>query len=241
MCLHLWPPLPHVGRSTVNQYRITDLAEASGVNTRNIRAYRERGLLDPPRRVGRLAIYSDVHLAQLRVINELLGRGFTSAHIADFFTAMRQGHDLADVLGVQNVFVDAAGTVEHLAALPLDVELGSSNARKMLATGVASVVGRQLMLIDPELVGIVARAPDRQQYLATIVEVFASTREGIAAAAEDVDSIIEEAAELIDGDSPRRRSVEAARVLQDYRDLAAIVISRQIDEAVRGPAMRSSA
>ncbi|CAN5795240.1 MerR family transcriptional regulator [soil metagenome] len=226
----------------MNQYRITDLAQVSGVNTRNIRAYRERGLLDPPRRVGRVAVYSDVHLAQLRVINELLGKGFTSAHIADFFAAMRSGHDLADVLGLHGVFADAADGIEQLTALPLNVDLASGEARRMIATGVACVVGRQLMLIDPELVGIVSQAPDRGQYLSTIVEVFASTREGIEAAAEDADSVIEEAvAELLHVDSPRARAVEPVRVLQDYRDLAAIVISRQVDEAVRSHAMRSSA
>ncbi|CAN5577420.1 hypothetical protein BH09ACT7_BH09ACT7_15980 [soil metagenome] len=85
------------------EYRIDELAEASGVNSRNIRAYRERGLLEPPRRVGRTAIYNDDHLAQLQVINRLLARGFNSAHIAGFFQAMRGGHDLADVLGLREV------------------------------------------------------------------------------------------------------------------------------------------
>ncbi|MET0897565.1 MAG: MerR family transcriptional regulator [Mycobacterium sp.] len=228
----------------MTQYRIGDLAEASGVNTRNIRAYRERGLLDPPRRDGRLAIYSDVHLEQLRVINQLLAKGFTSSHIADFFSAMRAGHDLADFLGLQDVFAGAAGGggADTPTALPLDVDLTDGDARRMIATGLACAVGGQLMLVDPELVGIVSRAPDRRQYLATIVEVFASTRQGIAAAAEDVDSVIEEAAaELLDVAAPRERAVEPVRVLQDYRELAAIVISRQVDEAVRGQVMRSTA
>jgi len=210
------------------------------VNTRNIRAYRERGLLDPPQRHGRLAIYSEVHLAQLRVINKLLSKGFTSSHIADFFAAMRSGHDLVEMLGLQDV-LGADGT-EQVAALPLDVHVARADARRMVATGLACFIGGQLMLIDPELVGIVSRAPDRRHYLATIVEVFASTQQGIAAAAEDADSVIEEAAaQLRDVTVPRERGVESVRVLQDYRDLAAIVISRQIDEAVRGHAMRSSA
>jgi DNA-binding transcriptional MerR regulator len=83
------------------EYRIDELAQVSGVSSRNIRAYRERGLLEPPRRVGRMAIYSDDHLAQLQVINGLLARGFNSAHIADFFQAIRGGHDLADLLGLR--------------------------------------------------------------------------------------------------------------------------------------------
>src|SRR6201991_2641755 len=82
------------------EYRLDELALTSGVRARNIRAYRERGLLDPPRRVGRSAFYDDYHLSQLRTINQLLRRGFNSAHIAEFFASMRRGADLADILGI---------------------------------------------------------------------------------------------------------------------------------------------
>jgi DNA-binding transcriptional MerR regulator len=71
------------------------------VSARNIRAYRERGLLDPPRRDGRSAFYGDHHLDQLRVISDLLRRGFHSAHIAEFFATVRNGGDLAEELGVR--------------------------------------------------------------------------------------------------------------------------------------------
>ena len=58
------------------EYRLQELASLSGVSARNIRAYRGRGLLDPPRREGRSAFYNDHHLSQLRTINELLRKGF---------------------------------------------------------------------------------------------------------------------------------------------------------------------
>ena len=83
------------------EYRLDELAKASGVSVRNIRAYRERGLLDPPRHEGRSAFYGDRHLDQLRVISDLLRRGFHSAHIAEFFAIVRAGGDLADHLGVR--------------------------------------------------------------------------------------------------------------------------------------------
>ncbi|TQK28207.1 MerR-like DNA binding protein [Arthrobacter sp. SLBN-53] len=88
------------GRLTTAEYRLHDLARASGVSARNIRAYRERGLLDPPRRVGRAAFYDAVHLMQLQTIDRLLARGFTSAHIAEFFETVRAGRDVGDVLGL---------------------------------------------------------------------------------------------------------------------------------------------
>ena len=89
----------------VAEYQLSELATVSGVSARNIRAYRERGLLDPPRRNGRSAWYDDRHVAQLNAIRQLLGRGFTSAHIAEFVTAIREGIDLADMLGLhESVF-----------------------------------------------------------------------------------------------------------------------------------------
>jgi DNA-binding transcriptional MerR regulator len=91
------------------EYRLDELARISGVSARNIRAYRERGLLDAPRRVGRSAFYDDYHLSQLRTINQLLRRGFNSAHIAEFFTSMREGADLADILGIQRALLGARG------------------------------------------------------------------------------------------------------------------------------------
>jgi DNA-binding transcriptional MerR regulator len=89
-------------------YRVEELAGLSGVSARNIRAYRERGLIDPPRRDGRTALYDDRHLTQLRAVDDLLRRGYTSAHIAEFFDCMRTGRDLADALGLRSAVFDTS-------------------------------------------------------------------------------------------------------------------------------------
>ena len=91
----------------VTEYRIGDLAQASGVTARNIRAYRERGLLDAPRRQGRIAWYDEHHLTQLTIINQLLTKGFNAAHIANCFDGIRGGHNLADVLGLHHGMIGA--------------------------------------------------------------------------------------------------------------------------------------
>ena len=85
----------------MTQYRIEELARAAGTTVRNIRAYRDRGLVPPPRRDGRVAIYDDVHLGRLRLISELLERGYTLANIAELIGAWEQGHDVADLLGLE--------------------------------------------------------------------------------------------------------------------------------------------
>lgn len=85
------------------QYRVDDLARAAGTSVRNVRAYQERGLLHPPERVGRVALFDDSHLARLKLITSMLERGYTSAHIAELLGAWQEGRDLADVLGLERL------------------------------------------------------------------------------------------------------------------------------------------
>ncbi|MEV7726285.1 MerR family transcriptional regulator [Streptomyces sp. NPDC087917] len=58
---------------------------------RNLRYYQERGLLPPPRREGRIAWCSDDHLTRLRLISDLLGRGYTVNGIGELPAAWEQG------------------------------------------------------------------------------------------------------------------------------------------------------
>lgn len=59
------------------EYRIEELTARSGVRIDTIRFYQGRGLLPPPRREGRIALYDDQHLARLRRIRELLADGLS--------------------------------------------------------------------------------------------------------------------------------------------------------------------
>ncbi len=89
------------------EYRIDDLARAAGTTVRNVRVYQDRGLLPPPRREGRAGIYTDVHLGRLRLIGQLLERGYTFAHIAEFFEGWQSGKNLTEVLGLEEVLTTA--------------------------------------------------------------------------------------------------------------------------------------
>jgi DNA-binding transcriptional MerR regulator len=60
------------------EYRIDDLARLAGTTTRNIRVYRDRGLLPPPLRVGRIALFNDAHLTRLRLITSSIESTFES-------------------------------------------------------------------------------------------------------------------------------------------------------------------
>ncbi|MGV9317937.1 MerR family transcriptional regulator [Streptomyces sp. NPDC003660] len=77
-----------------------ELAHIAGITVRTLRFYRERRLIPPPRREGRIAWYDDHHLARLRTIAALLERGHTLNGIAELAEALDHGRDVADLLGV---------------------------------------------------------------------------------------------------------------------------------------------
>lgn len=63
------------------EYTLAEIASAVGMTERNVRAYRSRGLIRPPRMRGRVGYYGSEHLAQLRLVQALLGRGLGLAVI----------------------------------------------------------------------------------------------------------------------------------------------------------------
>lgn len=89
--------------TAVKEFTIDEIAREAETTVRNVRAYQDRGLLPPPERRGRSGIYTDVHLARLRIIGQLLKRGFTLANIRDLITAWEEGRDLNDILGLEVV------------------------------------------------------------------------------------------------------------------------------------------
>ena len=112
------------GVPAAREYRIGELAREAGITVRTLRYYRERRLLPPPRREGRIGWYSQAHLDRLRVIGQLVERGHTLGGIGELLSAWEQGYDLADLLGFERAMtapwsdeVPVPVTVADLSAL----------------------------------------------------------------------------------------------------------------------------
>ncbi|MCW2855271.1 MAG: MerR family transcriptional regulator [Marmoricola sp.] len=135
-------------------YRIDDLARASNVTVRNIRAYQERGLLHPPRREGRVAIFDDSHLSRLKIISSMLERGYTSGHITEMLNAWEGGNDLADVLGLEKALVpprleDAPATMTLAEVRELTIDKDS--LQRYIDVGLVEIKGAKALVKRPEL------------------------------------------------------------------------------------------
>ncbi|MCX2714248.1 MerR family transcriptional regulator [Mycolicibacterium sp. J2] len=183
-------------------YRLGELARISGVSARNIRAYRERGLLDAPRREGRAALYDDRHLTQLQTINRLLRRGYTSAHIVEFFEVVRAGGDLAEFLGL-----------EHQAVVG---DLPADDAAALLRAGLLRGSAGGLEWANPAIAAAVGRAEDG--YVRFMVQL-------VDAVDEDLRRAVGEAATVVD-------AAEAGGRDEDRRQLCRLVITGRLDAIV---------
>jgi DNA-binding transcriptional MerR regulator len=131
----------------VTEYRIDDLARAAGTTVRNVRVYQDRGLLPPPRREGRAGLYSEAHLGRLRLIGQLLERGYTFAHIADFFDAWQSGRDLSELLGLEEVLT-APWSDELADYVTADELLELFGAEQVTPETLATAIEQQLVVPD---------------------------------------------------------------------------------------------
>ena len=102
------------------EYRVEQLAARAEVSVDTVRFYQARGLLDPPRKSGRIALYDDGHLVRLDRIRELQAKGFTLATIG---RVVHGELDAADEALVEAVTAENGGeaaeeffTLEDLAS-----------------------------------------------------------------------------------------------------------------------------
>lgn len=221
----------------LNEYRIDDLARISGVTARNIRAYRERGLLDPPRRHGRSALYDDYHLAQLQTIDELLGRGFTSAHVAEFFETVRAGGSVAELLGLPRAIQrpspeSAEGATS--AGIPVGIDPVSAEAARLVELGLAHRSGSALVFANPDIGRLVARSADPLVSVRIVLTLLDTSRDGVQWLADTVISVLERGvAERYGSTDPNPGSIdEMGRWIADGVGLSHAVIVDQLRRAL---------
>ncbi len=149
------------------EYRIDDLARQAGMTVRNVRAYQDRGLLPPPRRQGRIAIYSEAHLARLRLISQMLERGYGLANIRELVDAWESGQNVGDLLGLEAALSEpwSAETprvlsVDELAAMfgagEADQGAVASAVGQAVAAGVLELTDAGYLVKSPRLLAITA-------------------------------------------------------------------------------------
>jgi DNA-binding transcriptional MerR regulator len=116
---------------------IEQLAAASGMSVRNIRAHQARGLLNPPEVRVRVGYYGAEHVAQLKLIRDLQADGFNLA-------------------GIKRLLEDGRGTAGRLARAR--EVLTSSRGAEAPATITLAELGRRFAVEADRAPEVLARA-----------------------------------------------------------------------------------
>ncbi|MBO2449307.1 MerR family transcriptional regulator [Actinomadura barringtoniae] len=208
------------------EYRIDDLAHAAGSTVRNIRAYQDRGLLPPPRLEGRVGLYDDTHLARLRLIGKLLGRGYTFAIIKDLIGAWETGKDVSEVLGLEKVLTDpwsdeipGTVTLEELVATfnpNADEETVVRNLERTIELGLIEPEGDHYRVPSPRLLHVGAELVAAGIPTDSVLTIAAQIR-------DDCDVIAGRFVNLVYDHVFTRLNTEAAPTSDEVSEIAAVV------------------
>ncbi|MGH3495939.1 MAG: MerR family transcriptional regulator [Nocardioidaceae bacterium] len=148
-----------------DELTVDELAARVGMTVRNVRAYAGRGLIPPPRLVGRTGYYGKEHAQRLRLVRELIGRGYTLSAVEKALsssapTAAGHALDLLEVLEspLQDAEPPEVITREGLAALA-GIDRDDVLVDQLVEMGLASRLdAERLTLLRPSVVRAGARA-----------------------------------------------------------------------------------
>jgi DNA-binding transcriptional MerR regulator len=198
-------------------YRVEELAASGGVSVDTIRYYQGLGLLDPPRKDGRVAMYSDGHLARLGRIRELAESGFTLRQISDLVDDGNGGGDPLLAALAEQAPSGASMTIVELAER-------TGVAEPMLRLGVDSG------LLEPRVIDGEERFDEVQAGMVATVGALLESGVDVqrlvslaASHAANIDNLVEEAValyrEAVDSQPDRDRS----RIASDIQALVPAV------------------
>lgn len=179
------------------EYTIDDLARAAQTTVRNVRAYQDRGLIPPPERRGRTGYYNGGHLSRLRMISQMVNRGYTLASIGELIAAWEQGQDIAQLIGLETAvsspWTDETPTYYTLPAL-IKLYGGKFDPRwlaKATELGVLRPEGSRFYAPSPRMIQAGAELVRSGIPLDEMLDVVKSLRSNVERAAEDMVRLVE--------------------------------------------------
>jgi DNA-binding transcriptional MerR regulator len=225
----------------MGEYRIDELARLAGTTVRNVRVYQDRGLLAPPRRDGRVGIYTDTHLARLRLIGRLLKRGYTFANIGEMLAVWERGGNLAEILDLESA-VGHPWSDEipgHVTAEQLRESFGAEdtaeNRARAEALGILEPDGERYRVPSPRLLSAGAEMVAAGMTLPAVLDLAERLRAHVDAAAHDMAATVAGhvvVAHLRDGRLQGNDIAEVAAIVRRLRPLAQIVLDAMLAQAM---------
>ena len=145
----------------LESWSIDELAALVGVPTRTVREYRTLGLIEAPRKEGRVGRYDDSHRHRLELIARLQQRGYSLAAIRDLCAASASGRSLDDVLGGSNSGAIDEGAVAYSTSELITAVPAMTDGHVRSAAGEAGLIhadGDDWLVRAPSLLTLVGDA-----------------------------------------------------------------------------------
>jgi DNA-binding transcriptional MerR regulator len=225
----------------MGEYRIDELARLAATTVRNVRVYQDRGLLAPPRRHGRVGIYTDAHLARLRLIGQLLRRGYTFANIGELLAVWERGGDLAEILDLESAVghpwsdeIPAYVTADRLREMFGD-EVTPANLDRAVRLGLLERDGDRFRVPSPRLLSAGAELTAIGMPLRSVLELAGRLRGHVDAAAAELASTVTAHvldSHLRDGLLQGQDIAEVAAITRRLRPLAQTAVDAMLAQAM---------
>jgi DNA-binding transcriptional MerR regulator len=225
----------------MGEYRIDELARLAMTTVRNVRVYQDRGLLAPPRRDGRVGIYTDAHLARLRLIGQLLRRGYTFANIGELMSVWERGGDLAEILDLESAVghpwsdeIPAYVTVDRLREM-FGAEVTPDNLDRAVRLGLLEPDGPRYRVPSPRLLSAGAELVAAGMTLEAVLALAGRLRTHVDAAASELARTVTGdvlAAHLRDGMLQGQDIAAVAAVTRRLRPLAQTAVDAMLAQAM---------
>lgn len=225
----------------VREYTIDELARQAGTTVRNVRAYQDRGIIPPPERRGRAGVYNAEHLSRLRIIGQLLARGYTLSSIGELIEALDQGHNLAQVIGIESAVASPWTDEQPMTySLPELVKLFDGNfdprvLAMVVDLGILQQQGGKFVAPSPKMIIAAAELVKIGIPLADMLDVVSQLRANVERAAEAMVQLIDKhlLEKYGDGLPPPEESAEIGDLIWRLRPLVEMAVHAEVSRAMQ--------
>jgi DNA-binding transcriptional MerR regulator len=209
-------------------YTIDELAAAVGMTVRNVRAHQARGLLPPPRLVGRVGYYGAFHRQRLEQITQMQSEGLNLAAIARILNDGQLTAISAELFDRPEP--RSFPTEEILRRLGVtDTDPGLLHAIEL---GFVEIDGETIRLHGPGLLAVAEELMELGVPLTEQLDVLATVRDALSAVAEAYLRLGDRA--LFEAIQDRSAGDDAAfrAAMARMRDLARLTVHAAFDQAM---------
>lgn len=227
------------------EFTIDELARTANTTVRNVRAYQDRGLLAPPEKRGRVGFYNEDHLSRLKLVGQMLGRGYTLNNIQEMLDAIDKGYDLRQLLGLTHA-ITSPWTDEipknfnpvHLATM-FGTNLSRGALAKTIELGLLEPDGLRYRAPSPKILHAGAEMASEGIPLMDLLDLIDSLRGHLEIFCDQAVSLfVKELDQYGDNLPPKEELPRLAQLIWKIRPLAMTAIESEVSRALQKSASK---